>query len=140
MRCLALLDRRPVRPVPPRESRSTTQPYYAKGVTFAAFLDAATEHPDDWRTRYSNAAVTADTVSRLRALPARRQLLVVAEDCCSDSTATVPYLARLVDAAPDRLELRVINSRTGRGVMEAHRTPDGRAATPTVVVLTTTAA
>jgi Thioredoxin len=109
---------------------------YAKGVTFAAFLDAATEHPDDWRSRYSNAAVDADTVSRLRALPARRRLLVVAEDYCSDSTATVPYVARLVDAAPDRLEMRVIDSRTGRAVMEAHRTPDGRAATPTVVVLT----
>jgi len=109
---------------------------YAKGVTFAAFLDAATAHPDDWRSRYSNAAVNADAVSRLRALPARRQLLVVAEDYCSDSTATVPYVARLVDAAPDRLEMRVIDSRTGRAVMEAHRTPDGRAATPTVVVLT----
>jgi hypothetical protein len=104
-------------------------------VTFAAFLDAATSHPDDWRKGYSNAAITADTVSRLRALPARRQLLVVADDYCSDSTATVPYVARLVDAAPDRLALRVINSRTGRPIMEAHRTSDGRAATPTVVVL-----
>jgi hypothetical protein len=124
--------------------------YYAKGATFAAFLDAATTHPDEWRTRYSSAAVTADTVSRLRALPARRLLLVLADDsstpprtrraagtpACSDSTATVPYVARLVDAAPDRIELRVVNSRTGRPIMEAHPTSDGRAATPTVVVLT----
>jgi hypothetical protein len=110
--------------------------YYAKGATFAAFLDAAKSHPDEWRTRYSSAAVTADTVSRLRALPARRLLLVVADDSCSDSTATVPYVARLVDAAPDRIEMRVINFRTGRPIMEAHRTSDGRAATPTVVVLT----
>jgi hypothetical protein len=109
--------------------------YYAKGMTFAAFLDAARSHPDEWRKRYSDAAVTADTVSRLRALPARRQLLVVADDNCSDSTATVPYVARLVDAAPDRLALRMVNSRTGRPIMEAHRTSDGRAATPTVVVL-----
>jgi thioredoxin family protein len=124
--------------------------YYAKGVTFAAFLDAAQSNPDEWRKRYSNAAVTADTVSRLRALPARRLLLVVADDfstpprtrraagtpACSDSTETVPYVARLVDAAPDRIEMRVLNSRTGRPIMEAHRTSDGRAATPTVVVLT----
>ena len=109
--------------------------YYANGVTFAAFLDSATSHPDEWRKRYSNSAVTADTVSRLRALPARRLLLVVAEDFCSDSTATVPYVARLVDAAPDRIEMRIVNSRTGRPILEAHRTPDGRAATPTVVVL-----
>ncbi len=74
---------------------------YAKGVTFAAFLDAAESQSDEWRARYRNAAVSADTVSRLRALPARRHLLVVAEDFCSDSIATVPYLARLVDASPD---------------------------------------
>ena len=109
--------------------------YYAKGVTFAAFLDSATSDGDEWRKRYSNSAVSADTVSRLRALPARRLLLVVAEESCSDSTATVPYVARLVDAAPDRIELRLVNSRTGRPIMEAHRTSDGRAATPTVVVL-----
>ena len=64
--------------------------YYAKGMTFAAFLDAATSHPDDWRKGYSNAAVTADTVSRLRALPARRLLLVVADD----SAATRPRPCR----------------------------------------------
>jgi hypothetical protein len=109
--------------------------FYAKGMTFAAFLDAATSHEEDWRKGYSDAAVSADVVSRLRALPARRQLLVVADDYCSDSTATVPYVARLVDAAPDRLALRMVNSRTGRPIMEAHRTSDGRAATPTVVVL-----
>jgi hypothetical protein len=110
--------------------------YYANGVTFAAFLDAAKVRADEWRNRYSNSAVTADTVSRLRALPARRLLLVVAEDSCSDSIETVPYVARLVDAAPDRIEMRVVNSRTGRPIMEAHPTSDGRAATPTVVVLT----
>ena len=119
----------------PRETLDYSA-YYAKGVTFAAFLDAATSRPDEWRKRYSNSAVTADTVSRLRALPARRLLLVVADDSCSDSIATVPYVARLVDAAPDRIELRLVNSRTGRPIMEAHRTPDARAATPTVVVLT----
>lgn len=109
--------------------------FYAQGVTFAAFLGRVQSHPDEWRKRYSNAAVSADIVTRLRALPERRRLLVVADDYCSDSTQTVPYVARLVDAAPDRIELRVISSRTGRPIMEAHRTPDGRAATPTVVVL-----
>jgi hypothetical protein len=108
---------------------------YAKGIPFAAFLDGVQSRADEWRKRYSNSAVSADIVTRLRALPERRRLLVVAEDYCSDSTQTVPYAARLVDAAPDRIELRVINSRTGRPIMEAHRTPDGRAATPTIVVL-----
>ena len=109
--------------------------YYAKGITFAAFLDRAQSRRDEWLAHYNDAAVTADMMTRMRALPERRRLLVVAEDWCGDSVNTIPYLARLVDAAPERLAMRVIDSKVGRPVMEAHRTADGRAATPTVVVL-----
>jgi hypothetical protein len=108
---------------------------YAKGKTFAEFLENARARRDEWRARYNDATVTPDLVTRMRALPDKRQLLIVAEDWCSDSANTVPYIARLVDGAPERLELRVIDSERGRPVMEAHRTPDGRAATPVVVIL-----
>jgi hypothetical protein len=74
-------------------------------------------------------------VARARALPARRKLLVVAEASCSDSVSTIPFLAKLVETAADTLELRVVDRHAGRAVMEEHRTPDGRAATPTVVIL-----
>jgi hypothetical protein len=59
---------------------------------------------------------------------------VIAVDGCSDSVNTIPYLARLVALAP-QLELRIVSPTAGRAVMEAHRTPDGRAATPTVIIL-----
>jgi len=35
----------------------------------------------------------------------------------------------------DNVDLRVVNSTLGRPVMEAHPTPDGRPATPTIVIL-----
>lgn len=108
---------------------------YDQGVSFAAFLDQAKARREEWRTRYRDAVASADLITQMRALPERRRLLVVALDRCNDSANTIPYLARLVDAAPERLEMRVVNSTIGRAVMEAHRTPDGRAATPTVVVL-----
>lgn len=108
---------------------------YARGSTFAQFLENARARQDEWRTHYNDATVTADLMTRMRALPDRRRLLVVAEDWCSDSVNTVPYLARLVDGAPERLELRLIDSQLGRQVMDAHRTLDGRSATPTIVVL-----
>jgi hypothetical protein len=108
--------------------------YYAKGITFAAFLDGTRSQRDEWRSRYNDAAVTADLMTRMRALPDRRRILVVAEDWCVDSANTIPYIARLVDGAPERLEMRVIDSTIGAPVMQAHRTPDGRASTPTVVV------
>jgi hypothetical protein len=108
---------------------------YAKGITFAEFLERARGRRDEWRAHYNDATVTADLVTRMRALPDKRRLLVVAEDWCPDSVNTVPYIARLVDGAPERLALRLIDSRAGKAIMEAHPTPDGRAATPTVVVL-----
>jgi hypothetical protein len=108
---------------------------YAKGRTFAEFLENARARRDEWRGNYNDATVTPDLVTRMRALPDKRRLLVVAEDWCSDSANTVPYIVRLVDGAPERLELRLIDSERGQPVMEAHRTPDGRAATPVVVIL-----
>ena len=109
---------------------------YARGVPFAEFLSKVASKRDEWRDRYRDAVVNPDLVQRARALPAKYHLLVVAEDWCSDSAQSVPYLAKLVDLAPDTLEMRVIDSKVGRAVMDAHPTPDGRGATPTVAVLT----
>lgn len=108
---------------------------YRQGTPFASFLENARSRADEWKQNYATAAIGDDMVARVRALPARRKLLVVAEASCSDSVSTIPFLAKLVESAPDTLELRVVDRRAGRAVMEAHPTPDGRAATPTVVVL-----
>jgi len=122
------------------QARHATAPdyraLYSSGATFAQFLESARAKRDEWRQRYNDAAVTPEMVTRMRALPARRLILVVAEDWCSDSVQTIPYVARLVDGAPERLAMRIINSTVGRPVMDANLTPDGRAATPTIVVLT----
>ena len=111
------------------------QAVYAQGKTFADFLDKARAHRDEWRANYNDATVTASLITRMRALPAKRHLLVVAEDWCSDSLNTIPYVARLVDGGAERLEMRVVNREIGKAVMEAHRTPDGRTATPTIAIL-----
>ena len=108
---------------------------YSKGIPFADFLAKAASKQDEWRNRYRDATISPELIEKARALPGRHRLLVVAEDWCSDSAQSIPYLAKLVDAAPDALEMRVIDSKAGRAVMEAHPTPDGRGATPTVVVL-----
>jgi hypothetical protein len=121
----------PVTPKGPPDYLTT----YIKGETFASFLDHASSRRDEWRRQYNDAVVPADLVSRMRQLPDRRLILVVAEAWCSDSVNSVPYVARLVDGAPERLALRIIDSTAGRSVMNANRTPDGRSATPTLVVL-----
>lgn len=111
------------------------QSLYSQGITFADFLENAQARRDEWRANYNDATVSAALISRVRALPAKRHLLVVAEDWCFDSVHTIPYIARLVDGGPERLDMRIINREKGKPVMEAHLTPDGRTATPTIAIL-----
>lgn len=107
---------------------------WEQGITFEVFLDEAVRRRDQWHANYGRGPAPADLVARAHAVGGHWRFLVVAEDWCGDSVNTIPYLARLVEAA-DNLELRVIRSELGRPVMEAHPTPDGRASTPTVILL-----
>jgi hypothetical protein len=108
---------------------------FAQGIPYATFVEQARARASQWRGSLTTAKVDDAAAADARGLRAKRRILVVAEASCSDSVGTVPYLAKLAEAAPDWLELRIVDSRTGRAVMEAHRTPDGRAATPTIAVL-----
>ena len=112
----------------------TVAALYASGVTYAQFLEEAKARKAQW-TKHTEQAVVAEAVlARAKAVPGKWKLLVVLEDGCSDSVNTIPYVAKLVELVPS-LEMRLVRSSPGKPVMEAHRTPDGRAATPTVLVL-----
>lgn len=112
----------------------TLRALYEGGRSFSDFLEGARSRRGQWRDHYAAAVVTSSVLDRARALGGPWRLLVVAEDWCGDSVNTIPYLAKLVDGV-DGLEMRVIDSRVGRPLMEAHRTPDGRPATPTLLLL-----
>ncbi len=107
---------------------------YEEGITFAQFLESTEQRREIWLSNYERATVPFDVLDRTRAIPGEWRLLVVAEDWCGDSAHTIPYLARLVDEVSG-LEMRVVNSETGAAITDAHRTPDDRGATPTVVIL-----
>lgn len=108
---------------------------WSKATPFHTFLENVRARQEAWRSRFANAAIEASALSEARALPGRRQILAVAEDRCSDSAWAVPYLAKLAAAVPEKLELRVIGRAEGRRIQANHLTPDGRRATPTIVVL-----
>lgn len=108
---------------------------YQQGRTYAAFLDGARARRSQWLQHSAGGAVDGEALARARAAGAGWRLLVVLEDSCGDSVNTIPYVAALVDSLGGAVELRLVNSRVGRWVMERYRTGDGRAATPTVVLL-----
>lgn len=122
--------------VPPRGpvASDSLSILYSQGKTWDEFLEAAKARRQTWLDNYEHGVADPDQVARAAAVPGRWRFLVVAEDWCGDSANTIPYLARLVEQVPT-LELRIINSTVGAGVMQSHQTEDGRGATPTVVVL-----
>ncbi|MEQ9401156.1 MAG: thioredoxin family protein [Longimicrobiales bacterium] len=107
---------------------------YMRGQTFDDFHAEADSRRELWDRNYGQGQVPEDMVRRARAVGGTWHLLAVAIDGCSDSVSTIPYLALLAERVPG-LEMRIVDSTVGRAVMEARRTPDGRAATPTVVLL-----
>jgi len=124
----------PLAVAPTREPADSLIDLHKGGRTWAEFFDAAKARKDMWRENYQNGLPDSAMVARVAAVSGQWRILAVAEDWCGDSANTVPYLARLVEQAPN-LELRIVDSKKGKWVMERHRTQDGRAATPTIVIL-----
>ncbi len=119
---------------PAYAQREPLRKLYDNGKTFPSFLSAADSRRTQWLANYRNGRASDSLVARANAVSGIWRLLVIAEDWCGDSMNTIPYIARLVEAVP-RLEMRVVGSKRGRKLMKAHLTPDGRAATPTVILL-----
>ena len=111
---------------------------YEDGISYEVFLSRAERRKAMWDRNSAWADVPDALLARARHAVARAQgplyILAVAVDGCSDSANTIPYLAALV-AAVDGLDMHIVDSSTGRDIMLSHKTPDGRAATPTVLVL-----
>lgn len=108
---------------------------YQQGQPFAQFLLDAKSRKQTWTDNYAKGRVDDQTAARIRALSGQWRLLVIAVDRCSDSANTIPFLARMVEASGGLLEMRIVHPDQGTSVQEAHRTSDGRAATPTVILL-----
>jgi hypothetical protein len=106
---------------------------FANGITFEKFLAEAQSQKETWQTNATRNTIKPEMTERLKSAGADLQILVIAEANCSDSVNVLPYLARLASSAG--VELRVVNKTTGLAVAEKHPTPDGRAATPTVILL-----
>lgn len=108
---------------------------WAKATPFDQFLNSVKAREGQWKSRFANAAVDAAVLNDVRDLKHARRILAVAADNCSDSAWALPYIAKLAAAVPERLELRVIGRKEGSRIQSAHLSPDGRMATPTIVIL-----
>jgi hypothetical protein len=108
---------------------------WSRGQSYDEFRAEVQGRERLWARNTASARVPEGLLRQAQAVGGEWRLLVVAYDRCSDSVSNLPYLAALADAVPG-LELRIIQPDAGRSITEAHRTADGRAATPTALLLT----
>lgn len=120
--------------IPLRAPSDSLAELYRGGQTWDEFIDAARARKALWLENYEKGLADSTAAARAAQAGGRWLFLVIAVDSCSDSANTIPFLARLAEAVPG-LELRIVPPSAGRWVMERHRTDDGRAATPTVLLL-----
>jgi hypothetical protein len=120
--------------IPPSRTDSTYRALYEGGTTFADFVANATARKEQWEGNYALKIAPDALVTRATGAGSGWKLLVVTVPGCSDSVNIVPYVASLLDKVPS-VEMRLISPSAGKAVQEAHRTPDGRAATPTFILL-----
>ena len=106
---------------------------FERGQRWTEFYSGVNRRRELWERNWANARIPDSVVTRARNAGAWR-ILAITEPGCSDSANSLPYIARLVESVP-ALDLRLVNSSVGKPWMEAYRTPDGRAATPTLLVL-----
>lgn len=116
-----------------RAAEPTASELFARGLAFETFRDATVAQREIWTRVSGHASPPKGLVQRLARVRGDLQLLVIAEDWCPDSVNVVPHVAALARAS--NVPLRVAHRTDGGSVMARHRTPDGRTATPTIVLL-----
>ena len=119
---------------PSARTDSVWSTLFESGQSFADFLAATKARREGWHARTDSVRLDPTMLARARAVGGEWRILVVAIDRCGDSMNSVPYLARLADSVPG-LSLRIVLPEPGRAAQDAHKSVDGRRATPTFVLL-----
>jgi thioredoxin-like negative regulator of GroEL len=107
---------------------------FESGYTYDEFRKEVGKHEGLWNGVYKHMKLPDDVRRRLEELPAHRYVLVLAEDWCGDAASLVPVLAKMADAVPDKVTLRVLKRDENLDIMDRHLSHGGRAI-PVAIVL-----
>lgn len=111
----------------------SVEPLFERGSEWPRFLANVRVHADLWHRDQERTPVSSAIVERLARTGHDLRLLVVAEDWCTDSANTIPFVAQLAWRA--NVPLRLINRTVGAPLMSRHPSADGRGVTPLVVFI-----
>ncbi len=103
-----------------------TRERFETGYTYDEFRKTVGKHEGLWNGVYEHLKLPEDVRRRLEELPSHRYVLVLAEDWCGDAASLVPVLARMADAAPEKVTLRIFRRDENLDIMDRHLTHGGR--------------
>jgi hypothetical protein len=106
--------------------QSVSKERFESGLTYDDFRASGTKHAGLWNGVYDHQKIPEDALIRLQNLPARRRVLVLAEDWCGDAASLVPVIAKLAAAAPELVDLRVLKRDDNLDVMDQFLSHGGR--------------
>lgn len=108
---------------------------YATALTFADYLGSVVRNREWWQDTYRLASVREEHAARADALTASWKLVAITEDWCGDAVNILPFVARLVEAAAKKLELRLVGRDANPDLINAHLTGGRSRSIPSVIVL-----
>lgn len=118
-----------------RPERSTTVRRALEGsVTLPQYLSTLTSHQEDWGGALDRARTAQGMGPPIVPPGGSWTLLALVQEWCVDSQEVIPYVAELTSQVP-RLALRLIPADEVPDLSFNYRTPDGRTATPTLLLL-----
>lgn len=108
---------------------------YAAALTFPDYLASVVKNREWWQDTYRLATVREEHAARADALATPWKLVAISEDWCGDAVNILPFVARLVEAAPKKLEMRLLGRDANPDLVNAHLTGGLTRSIPTIIVL-----
>lgn len=106
---------------------------YESGIRYEDFRRSVEKHEGLWDGVYDHLEIPIDAVKRLEELPGRRHVLVLAEDWCGDAASLVPVIAKLIDAVPSMVDMRILTRDDHLEIMDRYLSHGGRSIPVAVV-------
>src|SRR5262245_33382558 len=79
---------------------------FAEGMTVRQYLDQMSANKERFLAVLDSVSITDGDAATLERYPGTRRILVITEDWCGASVASLPFVIKLVEAAPG-IEMRI---------------------------------
>ena len=83
-----------------------TKERFAQGMTVRQYIDQMSTNKERFLTALDSIAVAAEDVQLRERLAATRRILVITEDWCGASLASLPFVVKLAEGMPG-IEMRI---------------------------------